>query len=190
MGGWDLHDNIGTPTQEWGSMRRLVAELDAAIGAFFSYLGQVGDKVTVIVMTEFGRRIAVNGSGGTDHGRGQVMFVVGGGVSGGVKGEWPGLVDTDQGDVKVVNDYRLVIAEVLERRMRPVDMGKVFPSFDASSGRWLGVTTADSGGRQAAALAANALPGTDVAVVGDTPSPTVSDPMPMPAPDAPSVPMF
>lgn len=69
-------------------------------------------------------------------------------------------------------------------------MGKVFPSFDASSGRWLGVTTADSGGRQAAALAANALPGTDVAVVGDTPSPTVSDPMPMPAPYAPSVPMF
>lgn len=141
LGGWDTHDNMGAPSNVNGDMHRLVAELDAALGAFFTYLGPLGDKVTVVVMAEFGRRIAVNGSGGLDHGRGQAMMVVGGGVSGGVKGSWPGLTDTDNGDVRVVNDYRAVVSEVLARRMRTADLTTVFPGFDTSSSSWLGVAT-------------------------------------------------
>ena len=141
LGGWDTHDAMGSPTNANGGMYQLVAELDAALGSFFSYLGPLGDKVTVVVMAEFGRRIAVNGSGGLDHGRGQAMMVVGGGVSGGVKGAWPGLTDTDSGDVRVVNDYRAVLSEVLSTRMRATDLSTVFPGFDTSSASWLGVTT-------------------------------------------------
>jgi uncharacterized protein (DUF1501 family) len=141
LGGWDTHDNMGSPTDANADMHQLVAELDAAIGAFFAYLGPLADTVTVVVMSEFGRRIAGNGSGGTDHGRGQCMFVAGGGVAGGVKGTWPGLGDTDDGDVKVVNDYRAVVSEVLARRMRGVDLGVVFPGFDSSPAGWLGVCT-------------------------------------------------
>jgi uncharacterized protein (DUF1501 family) len=139
LGGWDTHDNMGSPTNVDGDMHRLVAELDAVIGAFFAYLGAAGDKVTLVVMSEFGRRIAGNGSGGLDHGHGQCMFVVGGGVAGGVKGTWPGLVDNDHGDVRVVNDYRAVLSEVLATRMRAADLGPVFPGFDTSSASWLGV---------------------------------------------------
>jgi uncharacterized protein (DUF1501 family) len=141
LGGWDTHDAMGSPTNVNGGMYQLVAELDAALGSFFSYLGPLGDTVTVVVMAEFGRRIAVNGSGGLDHGRGQAMMVVGGGVSGGVKGAWPGLTDTDSGDVRVVNDYRAVLSEVLSTRMRTTDLGTVFPGFDTSPASWLGVTT-------------------------------------------------
>jgi predicted ABC-type transport system involved in lysophospholipase L1 biosynthesis ATPase subunit len=70
------------------------------------------------------------------------MLVVGGGVSGGVKGAWPGLTDTDSGDVRVVNDYRAVLSEVLTTRMRGANLSTVFPGFDTSSSGWLGVTAA------------------------------------------------
>jgi len=141
LGGWDTHESMGSPTDVNGQMHGLVAGLDAALGAFFTYLGPLGDKVTVVVMTEFGRRIAGNGSGGLDHGHGQAMMVVGGGVNGGVKGTWPGLTDDDNGDVRVVNDYRAVLSEVLAKRMRTTDLGTVFPGFDTSSAGWLGVAT-------------------------------------------------
>lgn len=140
LGGWDLHHDLGSATDDKGAMHRLVADLDAALGAFFDHLGPLGDAVTVVGVTEFGRRIAENGSGGADHGRGSVMLVAGGGVDGGVKGDWPGLADTDAGDVRVVNDYRLVMAELLGRRLRPADLTRVFPDVDVSPSRWLGVT--------------------------------------------------
>ena len=139
LGGWDTHDAMGSPTDPNGRMTKLVAGLDGALGAFFDHLGPKAANVTVVVVTEFGRRIHLNGSGGTDHGRGMTMFVAGGGVNGGVKGQWPGLVDTDSGDVRVVNDYRTVLAEVLARRERDVDLTAVFPGFDTSPATRLGV---------------------------------------------------
>ena len=141
LGGWDEHDAMGSPTDPNGNQTRLVAGLDAAIGAFFDWIGDAAARTTVIVNTEFGRRIALNGSGGTDHGRGMVMMVLGGGVAPGVHGDWPGLVDTDAGDVRVVNDYRRVYAEVLGRRGRHLDLSTVFPGFDTSSRNWIGVTS-------------------------------------------------
>ena len=142
LGGWDEHDAMGSPTDPNGNQTRLVAGLDAAIGAFFDWIGGAAARTTVIVTTEFGRRIALNGSGGTDHGRGMVMMVLGGGVNPGVHGDWPGLVDTDAGDVRVVNDHRRVLAEVLGRRGRAVDLSTVFTGVDVGPSRWLGVTWA------------------------------------------------
>lgn len=142
LGGWDEHDAMGSATDPTGNQYKLVAGLDTALGAFFDYIGGAAARTTVIITTEFGRRIAINGSGGTDHGRGMVMMVLGAGVNPGVHGDWPGLIDTDSGDVKVVNDFRKVYAEVLGRRMRTTTLASVFPGFDTSSANWLGVTTA------------------------------------------------
>ena len=187
LGGWDLHEQIGAADNPNASMYKLVQSLDAALGAFFTYLGPIGDKVTVVVMSEFGRRIATNGSGGADHGHGQVMFVAGGGVSAGVKGDWPGVENTDQGDVQVVNDYRLVLAEVLGQRMRTANLGAIFPNFDSSSSRWLGVT--GSGAGRATAASAD-LPESDVPKVGNAPTAGVASPVPGTAPVEPEVPKF
>ncbi len=142
LGGWDEHDAMGAATDPAGNQYKLVSGLDTALGAFFDYIGGAAARTTVIITTEFGRRIAINGSGGTDHGRGMVMMVLGAGVNPGVHGAWPGLTDTDNGDVKVVNDFRKVYAEVLGRRMRTTNLASVFPGFDTSSSNWLGVTTA------------------------------------------------
>jgi uncharacterized protein (DUF1501 family) len=140
LGGWDEHNAMGSATDPTGNQYKLIAGLDTALGAFFDYIGGAADRTTVIITTEFGRRIAINGSGGTDHGRGMVMMVLGAGVNPGVHGGWPGLIDHDNGDVRVVNDYRKVYAEVLSRRMRSTDMASVFPGFDTSPSNWLGVT--------------------------------------------------
>ena len=141
LGGWDEHDAMGSATDPTGNQYKLVAGLDTALGAFFDYIGSAASRTTVIITTEFGRRIAINGSGGTDHGRGMVMMVLGAGVNPGVHGAWPGLTDTENGDVKVVNDFRKVYAEVLGRRLRTTNLASVFPGFDTSQSNWLGVTT-------------------------------------------------
>ena len=73
-----------------------------------------------------------NGSGGTDHGFGQVVLLLGGGVLGGaVHGAWPGLAEQDlvDGDLNGVNDYRLVLAEILEKRCRVGSVSDVFPGL-------------------------------------------------------------
>jgi len=139
LGGWDEHDAMGSPTDPNANQTKLVAGLDAAVGAFFDWIGGAAARTTVLVTTEFGRRIALNGSGGTDHGRGMVMMVLGGGVNPGVHGDWPGLTDTDAGDVRVANDYRRVFAEVLGRRGRATDLTAVFPGADVRPSTWLGV---------------------------------------------------
>ena len=72
-----------------------------------------------MTLSEFGRRVAENGSGGLDHGHGNVSFVLGGGVDGGsVHGSWPGLAadQLQDGDLRATTDYRVVLAEILEKR--------------------------------------------------------------------------
>ena len=89
---------------------------------------------TVVVMTEFGRRLGENASLGTDHGRGGVMFAMGGGVSGGkMLGTWNGLTREmldDPGDLPVWNNYRDILAPILAKHGAPADsMGKIFPDY-------------------------------------------------------------
>ena len=127
-GGWDLHAGAGRV--DGGAMRDRLQELAQALAAFRGDLGGDFDRVTVVTVSEFGRRAAENGSGGTDHGRGNAALVFGGSVRGGrVYGRWPGLAGDRlaDGDLAVTTDYRSVLAEVLDARL---GVGPaVFPGF-------------------------------------------------------------
>lgn len=125
--GWDTHQGMGSAKS--GRMASLLGELGSALGAFYADLGGLRG-VTVVVMSEFGRRVSENGSGGTDHGHGGVMFVMGAGINGGrVYGRWPGLSPRrlDRGDLAVTTDYRDVLGEVLLSRAGARSLAPVFP---------------------------------------------------------------
>lgn len=131
VGGWDTHERMGS--QQDGRMFRLLDDLGRSIGSFAADLGDRFDNVTVVVLSEFGRPVAENGSHGLDHGRGNAMLVLGGGVAGGVYGDWLGLEDEvlDSGDVPTVNDYRHVLGEVVTARVGNPHIDQVFPNFTA-----------------------------------------------------------
>jgi uncharacterized protein (DUF1501 family) len=84
-------------------------------------------------MSEFGRRVAENGGGGTDHGHGNVMFVMGGGVNGGkIYGDWPGISKDKldgPGDLAITTDFRDVLGEVVQKRMLNDKLSEVFPNY-------------------------------------------------------------
>ena len=74
-----------------------------------------GERVAVMCFSEFGRRVAQNASGGTDHGAAGPMFVVGDKVRGGLYGSYPSLADLDDGDLKHTTDFRAVYATLLDK---------------------------------------------------------------------------
>lgn len=128
VGGWDMHTHAGAFDR--GDMTEHLTELGATLGAFAADLGDGLGDVTVVTMSEFGRRLAENGSGGTDHGHGNVMLLLGGAVAGGaVHGQWPGLASDAlvQGDLAGVNDYRDVLAEISQAQLGLGSMTSVFP---------------------------------------------------------------
>ncbi len=126
-GDWDMHTDLGT--LEWGRMDRLTTELANALAGFFTDLGALGDRVTVVVLSEFGRRVQENANFGLDHGYGNVMFLLGAGVKGGqYYGTWPGLTNDLDSDLLVTTDYRSVLAEVVSTRFG-VSTASVFPQF-------------------------------------------------------------
>jgi uncharacterized protein (DUF1501 family) len=124
-GGWDTHVAQGTSTAGW--LPSLLDDLAKSLAAFVADLGPRMDRVTVLVMSEFGRRIAENTGLGTDHGHGGVLFALGGGVRGGrVHADWPGLAKSvGPGDVPVTTDYRDVLAEAVACRLRPARLETV-----------------------------------------------------------------
>jgi uncharacterized protein (DUF1501 family) len=131
LGGWDMHTNLGTVTG--GEMRNNLTDLSNALAAFATDLGPSLDDVTLVTMTEFGRRVSENGNAGLDHGHGALMMLLGGGLVGGqVHGKWPGLAPAalDNGDLAGANDYRDVLAEALERGFGVADVKQVFPDHD------------------------------------------------------------
>jgi uncharacterized protein (DUF1501 family) len=118
IGGWDHHAN------EAQVLPGLLSELGNALAAFRAHLGEAMRRVVVLVMSEFGRRAAQNGSGGTDHGAGNIVLVLGGGVRGGrIIADWPGLrdPDLDRGDLRVTIDYRQVLEEAVSHHFPGVD---------------------------------------------------------------------
>ena len=131
LGGWDMHSGMGTT--ENGLMATQLDELASGLGAFYTDLGALMATTTIVTMSEFGRTVAENGSQGTDHGYGNAMFVMGGGIRGGkVYGRWPGLAKDKldkQGDLVVTTDYRDVLAEVVRQRMRNGRLSEVFPRY-------------------------------------------------------------
>jgi uncharacterized protein (DUF1501 family) len=131
-GDWDMHENLGTAVAGKRYFDNLNA-LASALAAFAADLGPDGmRKVTLVTISEFGRRAAQNGSGGLDHGYGNAMMLLGGNVKGGkVYGRWPGLAPSQlaDGDLAVTTDYRAVIAEVLRVRCGLSNTTTVFPGM-------------------------------------------------------------
>ena len=127
-GSWDLHSDYGTV--QWGEMQSLTAAFAAVLDAFLRDLGDLRSRVTVVTISEFGRRLQENGNRGLDHGWGNMMLVAGGGVRGGrYYGSWPGLgsgQDHDA-DLKVTTDYRSVLGEIVARRFPDRSLSSVFP---------------------------------------------------------------
>jgi uncharacterized protein (DUF1501 family) len=133
--GWDTHVN------QAGGFGGLVGGMSQALMAFWRDLGSWQQDVSVVVMSEFGRRLQANTSGGTDHGRGNVMMVLGPQARGGrMVGRWPGLANDalDEGaDLAVVTDYRDVLSELLVGHMRLADPALVFPGHSLTPiGLW------------------------------------------------------
>ena len=125
-GKWDMHSGLGDLS--WGQMLENATEMSAAIAAFFADLGTLGDQVTLVALSEFGRRVQENINMGLDHGYGNVMMVAGAGVKGGYYSKWPGLTNELDSDLLVTTDYRSVLAEVVAGRFG-VSTASVFPGF-------------------------------------------------------------
>lgn len=136
-GGWDTHFNQG---KETGVFARNVNDLSESIKAFWTDLGTYQDDVDVMTMTEFGRTVKQNGTGGTDHGRGSCMFILGNDVNGGiVHNKLPELsVENleDGRDVPVTTDFRSVFSEVADTHLKINDDKVLFPDWD---GKKIGV---------------------------------------------------
>jgi len=127
LGGWDSHVVSST------LMNPLMTRLSEGLMAFYDDLGERRERTTVVVMSEFGRRVYENASLGTDHGRGSVMMVLGGGVKGGrVLADWPGLAEENlegPGDLPVRFNYRDVLASVFQRHLPNLQLNHVFPGY-------------------------------------------------------------
>lgn len=129
-GGWDTHVQQGS---DRGSFAARATDLSRAIAAFWSDLGRHRADVTLMTMTEFGRTVAENGTGGTDHGHGSCLFLLGEGVEGGrVHGEVPKLVPENlfEGrDLPVSLDFRTVFQEVATKHFRLDPKTSLFPDW-------------------------------------------------------------
>lgn len=132
-GAWDYHSGYGT--LQYGSMQSSVDGFARALAAFLTDLGELRSRVTVVTISEFGRRVTENGSQGFDHGWGNMMLVAGAGVKGGkYYGRWPGLDSTSlaDGDLKVTTDYRTVLGEIVTRRFADRSVPALFPTLSYS----------------------------------------------------------
>lgn len=131
LGGWDTHENQGNTG---GIFDGLAGSLCAGLAALMTDMQARGisDRLTVVVMTEFGRRLAENGDEGTDHGHAGPMLVIGDHVVGGLHGVFPGL-DRDRlfegVDLEVTTDYRQVLTEILIKRLGNDRIEDVFPGY-------------------------------------------------------------
>jgi uncharacterized protein (DUF1501 family) len=128
IGGWDTHQNQGNVN---GQLANRLKEFSEGIAAFWQDMGTEAENLTLVTMSEFGRTARQNGTGGTDHGHANVMFVLGGQVKGGrVYGKWPGL-DNDQlnegRDLTVTTDFRRVLGEAAYKTLGSKNLELVFP---------------------------------------------------------------
>ncbi|NJK80729.1 MAG: DUF1501 domain-containing protein [Chloroflexaceae bacterium] len=141
LGGWDTHENQGPggDAATYFPFNGRIDDLSRTLNAFYTDMSGAGtenymQRTTVVVMSEFGRRLKENGNRGTDHGHGNVMIVMGGNVNGGMHGNWPGLNrDEDQlfqnEDLAITTDYRQVLSEILIRRMGNPNIPFIFPDY-------------------------------------------------------------
>lgn len=137
IGGWDHHSN------ETGQLTNQLRQFGSSLAAFTRDLGDKMEDVVVVTMSEFGRTAAENGNAGTDHGHGNVMMVLGGGVSGGkLYGDWPGLEPEqlyEKRDLAVTTDFRDVLGELVTGHLGQ-KVNQVFPGYTPKTS--LGLLTA------------------------------------------------
>jgi uncharacterized protein (DUF1501 family) len=140
VSGWDTHQNQGSVN---GQLSNRLRDFSDSIGAFWRDLGNSAENVTIVTMSEFGRTARENGTGGTDHGHANAMFILGGDVKGGrVYGRWPGLANeqlNEGRDLALTTDFREVLGEVVTRTLGTNNLGLVFPEARLSPGNFLGL---------------------------------------------------
>jgi uncharacterized protein (DUF1501 family) len=134
LGGWDTHVDEGGASGQLANHLRLLGD---GIATLARGLGAAWRDTIVVVLSEFGRTVAENGNGGTDHGHGNVIWVAGGSVAGGhVYGDWPGLAPErlyQRRDLAVTTDFRAVLGALLSRHLHltAAQLDRVFPGRPA-----------------------------------------------------------
>jgi uncharacterized protein (DUF1501 family) len=145
IGGWDTHQNQGNVN---GQLANRLKEFADTIAAFWTDMGADAENVTLVTMSEFGRTARQNGTGGTDHGHANVIFVLGGQVKGGkVYGRWPGLADeqlNEGRDLTVTTDFRRVLGEAAYKTLGSRNMELVFPGARIYPSEFLNFTQTDA----------------------------------------------
>jgi uncharacterized protein (DUF1501 family) len=140
IGGWDTHVRQGAAQ---GQLATRLDDFGRGIAALVTDLGDRMADTVVVTMSEFGRAVGENGNGGTDHGHGNAMLVVGGGVRGGrVYGAWPGLAIEhryDRRDLAVTTDFRDVFSEIVARHLGVADPRAIFPGYDVQPRKYPGL---------------------------------------------------
>jgi uncharacterized protein (DUF1501 family) len=137
---WDTHVNEGGSR---GQLANFLRTFSLSIAAFVTDLGKRMDDVVLLTMSEFGRTARENGSRGTDHGHGNVMFSVGNSIRGGkVYGDWKGLKDdqlNEGRDLAVTTDFRDVFGEIAYKHLGTRDLGKIFPQYKTGPEKFRGI---------------------------------------------------
>jgi uncharacterized protein (DUF1501 family) len=138
VSGWDTHQNQGSVN---GQLSDRLRDFSSTIAAFWRDMGDDAANITLVTMSEFGRTGHENGTGGTDHGHANAMFVLGAGVKGGkVYGRWPGLANeqlNEGRDLALTTDYRQVLGEVVTRTIGANNLDLVFPGAKLAPNRFL-----------------------------------------------------
>jgi uncharacterized protein (DUF1501 family) len=140
IGGWDTHVNQGSSQGQLGAR---LNDFSQSIAALVTDLGERMADTVVLTMSEFGRAVSENGNRGTDHGHGNAMLVMGGGVRGGhVYGKWPGLTADKRyegRDLAVTTDFRDVFGEIVVRHMGVADPKSIFPGYSVQPSKFPGL---------------------------------------------------
>ena len=140
VGGWDTHVNQGSAQ---GQLATRLDDFARSIAALVTDLGDRMEDTVVLTMSEFGRAVSENGNRGTDHGHGNAMMIIGGGVRGGrVYGKWPGLsIDRryEGRDLAVTTDFRDVFGEIVVRHLGVADARPIFPGYALQPAKFPGL---------------------------------------------------
>jgi uncharacterized protein (DUF1501 family) len=140
LGGWDTHVNQGSAQ---GQLATRLDDFARSLAALVTDLGEQMSDTVVLTMSEFGRAVSENGNRGTDHGHGNAMMAIGGGIRGGrVYGKWPGLAAGQRyegRDLAVTTDFRDVFGELVVRHLGVTDARPIFPGYNLQPGRFPGL---------------------------------------------------
>ena len=140
IGGWDTHQNQGNAT---GQLANRLKDFSEGISAFWTDMGDQANDIVLVSMSEFGRTVHQNGTGGTDHGHANVMFVMGGAVQGGrVYGKWPGMRQDqlyEGRDLAITTDFRQVLGEAAFKTVGARNLDLVFPGASLQSNHFLNI---------------------------------------------------